>query len=59
MNKTFNTVRMRRGCHVLSTHDGVKVHADNSPFFDIEIFRNARALDSRVKELKSAGYAKI
>ena len=56
MNKTFSTNRMRRGCHVINVHDGVKVHTDNSPFFDIEIFRNARAFAGRVRELKSAGY---
>jgi len=44
--------------HVVSFHDGVTVHGDNSPFFDMRIFGRKTDLVKFVKELESAGYVK-
>lgn len=37
-------------------HDGKKTHKDGSPFFDLRIFKNMKALNAFVKDLKSDGY---
>ena len=42
--------------YLLCFHDGEKTHADGSPFFDVNIFRNKRKLTARVKELEGQGY---
>jgi hypothetical protein len=42
--------------HLVSFHDGVKVHTDGSPFFDIQTFSRARDAQRFAKELKAAGY---
>jgi hypothetical protein len=55
--KTFSTQRnIGKARHVVNYHDGVKVHKDNSPFFDIAIFGRKTKADAFVKELKAAGY---
>jgi hypothetical protein len=48
--------RIGRARHVVSFHDGVKTHADYSPFFDMQICGNKRARQKFVKELTAAGY---
>jgi hypothetical protein len=48
--------RVGRARHVVSFHDGVKTHADYSPFFDMQICGNKRARQKFVKELTAAGY---
>jgi hypothetical protein len=42
--------------HVVSFHNGVKTHADHSPFFDIQICGNKRARHKFVKLLLAEGY---
>jgi len=55
--KTFRVQdRVGRARHVVSFHDGVKAHADHSPFFDMQICGNKRARQKFVKKLTSAGY---
>lgn len=49
--------RIGRARHVVTFHDGVKTHADFSPFFDMQICGNKRARQKFVKELTAAGYA--
>jgi hypothetical protein len=44
--------------YVLKSHDGIKTHKDNSPFYDIEIFKNKKIFNSKIKELLSKGYIK-
>lgn len=45
--------------YALSYHDGQKQHKDGSEFWDIETFRNLKAINKREKELKLSGYIKI
>jgi hypothetical protein len=55
--KTFNIQeRIGRARHVVSFHDGVKAHRDNSPFFDVRIFNRKLDRQKFVTELKAAGY---
>jgi hypothetical protein len=42
--------------YLVSFHDGVKTHKDGSPFFDVRIFKNKKALALFVKSLKQSGY---
>ena len=42
--------------YVVNFHDGVKKHKDNSPFFDIEIFKNKKKRDLFIKQLTDEGY---
>lgn len=55
--KTFYThTGVGRCRYVVSFHDGVKTHRDNSPFFDIRIFSSKLDTQKFVKELLAAGY---
>jgi hypothetical protein len=42
--------------HAVSYHDGLKTHADGSPFFDLATMRNKRARDAFCKRLRMLGY---
>lgn len=42
--------------YVVCSHDGAKTHPDGSPFFDIEIFRNAKVKAKYLTVLKRQGY---
>lgn len=42
--------------HVINFHDGVKQHPDGSPFFDIRILKNKKALKATVDGLLADGY---
>ena len=56
--KRFQTTRnVGRAKHVVSFHDGVKVHKDGRPFFDLRIFANQRARDAFCRSLAQQGYA--
>lgn len=55
--KTFNTMEnVGKVRHVVSFHDGVKTHKDNSPFFDVRTFSRKRDAQRLVRDLKKAGY---
>lgn len=54
--KIYRFTTLRRGQHTVSFHDGVKIHKDGSPFFDMAVFRNAKKADDFIKELKAEGY---
>ena len=56
MSKIFRQYRARRAQHVVSFHDGVKVHKDGSPFFDIRIFSNRIKKEKFIKKLLQFGY---
>lgn len=56
--KTFNVMQNVGKCrYVVNFHDGLKTHKDGSPFFDVHIVSNKRALQRFVKGLKADGYA--
>lgn len=42
--------------HSVSFHDGVKRHADGSPFFDLRTFRTGRDKESFIRDLEIGGY---
>jgi hypothetical protein len=42
--------------YTISSHDGVTMHKDGSPFYDIEIFKSKKALANFEKSLKAKGY---
>ena len=55
--KTYNITRnIGRSKYVVSYYDGVKQHADGSPFFDIKIFSNTRKMAFFVLVLKKKGF---
>ncbi len=56
--KSFTiTANVGRARHVVSFHDGVKTHADGSPFFDISIFSSMKKRDAFTRALVTQGYA--
>ena len=59
INKSFYTMyNVGKAKYVLRFHDGIKTHKDNSPFYDIKIFKNKKILNTKIKELLSNGYIK-
>lgn len=42
--------------YVVNHHDGVKSHADGSPFFDVATFQNKRKKAAFVRGLLASGY---
>lgn len=55
--KTFNVMQnVGKSRYVVNFHKGVKTHKDGSPFFEVEIITNKRALLRFVDGLKADGY---
>lgn len=55
--KSFSIMQNIGKCrYVVNFHDGVKTHHDGSPFFDVHVVSNKRALQRFVKGLKADGY---
>lgn len=55
--KSFHTMRnVGKVRHLVSYHDGVQRHKDNSPFFDVRCFGRKTKADAFEKELRAAGY---
>lgn len=55
--KTFNVkTGIGNARHVVSFHDGVKTHKDDSPFFDVRTFGRKRNAAKFTKDLVAAGY---
>lgn len=42
--------------YVVNSHDGVKIHGDGSPFFDVRIFSNKLRRDHFIRQLQHQGY---
>lgn len=42
--------------YVVNHHDGVKKHADGSPFYDIAIFHNKKKKAAFIRTLRASGY---
>lgn len=42
--------------YCISLSDGTKFHPDGSEFFDIEIFKNKKKFNHRIKQLIKNGY---
>ncbi len=57
--KTFNEIQgVGKAKYVVNYHDGVKVHRDGSPFFDIAIFSSLAKKDQFVRKLESLGFTR-
>ena len=57
MPKTFNEMQnVGNAKYVVNYHDGIKTHADGSPFFDIALFSNKRKKNKFVRGLCQQGY---
>ncbi len=57
--KTFNEMQdVGKSKYVVNYHDGVKVHRDGSPFFDIAIFSSRDKKDRFVRKLESLGFTR-
>jgi len=55
--KVFNLQEgIGRSKYVVNFHDGVKTHKDDSPFYDIKIFRNKQKAQAFMKALSKKGY---
>jgi len=59
MKKYFIQNNIGRAKYVVSHHDGVKLHNDKSPFFDVAIFNSKRNMEAFTTKLKAAGYVEI
>jgi hypothetical protein len=42
--------------HSVSFHNGIKVHKDGSPFFDLQIFSKRKEKENFIRDLESNGY---
>lgn len=42
--------------YTVSKHDGIQVHNDGSPFYDIAIFKNKKKLEKYIRDLEKEGY---
>jgi hypothetical protein len=42
--------------HSVSFHDGIKVHKDGSPFFDLQIFSKQKEKEKFIRNLENIGY---
>lgn len=42
--------------YVIYYHDGVKMHADGSQFFDIDILKTNKEFIERIEQLEREGY---
>lgn len=56
MKRYHETENVGRARYVVTFYNGVKTHADGSPFGDIRIFSNAKRKARFVRELKAQGY---
>lgn len=57
--KTFNMLEnVGKVRHVVSFHDGVKTHQDNSPFFDVRTFGRKRDANKFARALETDGYVR-
>lgn len=57
--KTFNEMQdVGKAKYVVNYHDGVKVHRDGSPFFDIAIFSSRAKKDQFVRKLEGLGFTR-
>lgn len=57
LNKVFNTrFNIGKAKYVINSHDGIKTHADGSPFFEIECFSNKKKFLSAKKEMVENGF---
>ena len=52
-NISYNVGKVK---YLVSFHDGIKVHKDNSPFYDIRCFKNKKKLNLFTKSLEKDGY---
>jgi len=59
-NKKYNIKYNIGKCkYLLSFHDGIQKHKDDSEFFDIRTFKNKIYLNNFIKELKTEGYIEV
>tara|TARA_B110000238_G_scaffold52849_1_gene57715 strand:- start:186 stop:509 length:324 start_codon:yes stop_codon:yes gene_type:complete len=57
--KTFNLMyNVGKAKYVINYHNGIKKHKDDSPFYDIDIFKNKKYFNSFIKKLLLEGYKK-
>lgn len=57
VNKVFNTrFNIGKAKYVINFHDGIKTHADGSPFFEIECFSNKKKFLDAKKEMVKNGF---
>lgn len=55
--KKYNIMQNVGTCkYLVSYHDGVKRYEDGSNYYDIEIFKNKRKMNSFISKLKKEGY---
>lgn len=57
MTKIYNIqYNVGKAKYVINYHDGIKTHKDGSAFFDIDIQRNLKKHNSKIRELLELGY---
>lgn len=57
MPKTYRyTQNVGKARHVVSFHDGAKLHRDGSPFFDLRVFGRKRDAELFMRDLRRGGY---
>lgn len=56
MKKYTIQYNVGRAKYLVSFHDGVSKHSDDSEFFDIRIFKNKPSLTAFINQLTTQGY---
>ena len=56
--KTYrDNPKIGRVRHSVSFHDGIKIHQDGSPFFDLKIFARRKEKEAFIRSLEGDGYS--
>lgn len=56
MKLFYEMFNVGRSKYLVNFHDGAKTHKDGSPFYDIRIFKNKKAKNKFIDELREQGY---
>jgi len=56
MKNYYQMFNVGKAKYLVNYHDGVKKHADGSPFYDVKIFKNKKIKDQFIKNLILNGY---
>lgn len=58
--KNFNIMcNVGKAKYIVNFHDGIKVHQDGSPFYDIKIIKNKKDLKLFTNKLLANGYKEV
>lgn len=57
MKNYYIQYRIGKSKYVVNFHNGVKLHKDNSLFYDIKVFKNKQKMNNFINKLHQEGYS--